>query len=125
MFSILLKFLALSESKILALKSIKEDIDINKREENLNKNLQIKFVLYFIISTLFLLFFWYYLSMFCAVYKNTQIHLIKDTLISFSLSFLYPFGIYLFPGLFRIPALSNKKGNRKNLYTISKILQLL
>ena len=124
-FNTLLKFLALSESKILALKSIKEDIDINKREENLNKNLQIKFVLYFIISTLFLLFFWYYLSMFCAVYKNTQIHLIKDTLISFSLSFLYPFGIYLFPGLFRIPALSNKKGNRKNLYTISKILQLL
>ena len=70
-FNTLLKFLALSESKILALKSIKEDIDINKREENLNKNLQIKFVLYFIISTLFLLFFWYYLSMFCAVYKNT------------------------------------------------------
>ena len=83
-------------------------------------------MLYFIISTiLLLLLFWYYLSMFCAIYKNTQLHLIKDTLISFGLSLVYPFGISLFPGLFRIPSLSNKKGKRKYLYSISKILQLL
>ena len=63
--------------------------------------------------------------MFCAIYKNTQLHLIKDTLISFGLSFIYPFGINLLPGLFRIPSLSDKKGNRKYLYIISKILQML
>ena len=122
-FNTLLKLLALSESDILTLKSKKEKKDIDKKEENLNKKLQIKFVLYFIISTILLLLFWYYLSMFCAIYKNTQLHLIKDTLISFGLSFIYPFGINLLPGLFRIPSLSDKKGNRKYLYIISKILQ--
>ena len=63
--------------------------------------------------------------MFCAIYKNTQVYLIKDTAISFGLSLLYPFGIYLLPGIFRIPALSNKKNNRKYLYNFSKILQII
>ena len=128
-FETLLKILALSDNDILKLKSEKEKAEkmnkneINQKEKDLNKKLQIKFALYFIISTIFLLFFWYYLSMFCAIYKNTQLHLIKDTLISFGLSCLYPFGLSLLPGLFRIPSLSNKKGKRKFLYIISKVLQ--
>ena len=61
--------------------------------------------------------------MFGAIYKNTQYHLLKDTLISFGLSLLYPFGIYLLPGFFRIPAISNSKKNKKYLYRFSKFLQ--
>ena len=63
--------------------------------------------------------------MFCAVYKNTQLFLIKDTLISFGLSCLYPFGIHILPGLVRIPSLSNRIGDRKFLFFISKVLQFL
>ena len=63
--------------------------------------------------------------MFCAVYVNTQIHLIKDTLISYSISFFYPFAIYLLPGLFRIPSLSNTKNKRKYIYQISKIISMI
>ena len=36
---------------------------------------------------------------------------------------IYPFGINLLPGLFRIPSLSNK--NKKSLYIFSKIVQLI
>ena len=63
--------------------------------------------------------------MFCAIYNNTQVYLIKDTLISFGLSLLYPFGIYLLPGIFRIPSLSNKNNKREYLYTVSKVLQMI
>jgi len=63
--------------------------------------------------------------MFCAIYRNTQFHLLKDTLISYVLSLIYPFGFYLLPGLFRIPALSNNNKNREILYNISKIIQLI
>ena len=63
--------------------------------------------------------------MFGAVYKNTQYHLLKDTLISFGLSMLYPFGIYLLPGLFRIPALADPNKKRECLYKFSKLLQIL
>ncbi len=49
--------------------------------------------------------------MFCAVYANTQTHLLKDTFSSFGLSLVYPFGINLIPGLFRIYALRDPKKN--------------
>ena len=62
--------------------------------------------------------------MFGAIYRNTQFHLLKDTLVSFGLSLLYPFAIYLIPGLFRIPALADPKKKKEYLYKFSKILQI-
>ena len=123
--NMILEFLALSEDNILNLKNNKEKRNLNVRATKLNKVLNIKFALYFAISFIFLLFFWYYLSMFCCVYRNTQIHLIKDTLISFLLSFLNPFIIYLLPGIFRIPALSKSKNKRYCLYKFSQVLQMI
>ena len=62
---------------------------------------------------------------FCAVYKNSQIHLITDTLISYLISLLTPFGLCLLPGIFRIPSLNSSNKNRKCLYDFSKILELV
>ena len=84
---------------------------------------KIKFILFIIIGFIILIFFWYYLSCFCCVFANTQYPLIKDTLISYGLSMLYPFGLNLIPGLFRIPAL--KSNSRKILYIISKIIAFI
>ena len=123
--NILLNFLALSESNILKLKKNKEKKNLNKRITELNNKLSIKFILYFILSFILLLLFWYYLCMFCAIYRNTQKHLIKDTLISFGLSLVYPFGIYLIPGIFRIPSLSNPLKKRKCLFNISQLFQMI
>ena len=120
----LLKLLSLSNSGILEFKQNKNKIDVNERADILKKKLSIKFVLYFIISFIFLLFFWYYISMFGAIYRNTQFHLLKDTLVSFGLSLLYPFGIYLIPGFFRIPSLSDPKREKQCLYKFSTILQI-
>ena len=117
----ILRILALSNNEILEFKKNKDKKKLDERKNNLKNNLEIKFILYFILSFIFLIFFWYYISMFGAIYKNTQYHLLKDTLISFGLSLIYPLGIYLLPGIFRIPALSNKN---KCLYKFSKILQI-
>ena len=86
-----LKLLALSNDAIINFKQNKSNINLMKRSEDLIDRLTIKFILYFIISFLLLVFFWYYISMFGVIYKNTQIHLLKDTLMSFGLRFLYPF----------------------------------
>ena len=72
-----------------------------------------------------MLFFAYFISCFCAVYKNTQIILIKNTLLSFTLSMIYPFGLNLLPGLFRIPALKASNKDKKCLYKISKIIAII
>ena len=117
----IIKFLSLSEKDILQLKNDKYKKHLKTKMMILMKRLKIKFILFFIISLSFLILFWYYLSCFCAIYKNSQIHLLKDTLISFLLSLLYPFAIYLISGLFRIPSLKNKI---MCMYKISKIIQL-
>ena len=97
-----------------------------KKEINPTKlmcKIRCKVVLFFLITDLFLFFFWVYLGCFCAVYKNTQIHLLIDVSSSFGISFITPFFIYLLPGIFRIPSL-DKKSNRSCMYKFSKILQL-
>ena len=121
----LLKLLALSNDEIVSFKHNKERKDINEKGKYLESKLNTKFVFYFIVSFIFLLFFWYYISMFGAIYRNTQIHLLKDTLLSFGLSLLYPFGICLLPGFFRIQALSDPKKKSAYLYNFSKVLQML
>ena len=97
-------------------------INLEKVSQNELNYLIKKFILFFIISFLFLLLFWYYLGCFGAVYKKSQIHLIKDTLISFGLSLIYPLLLNLLPGIIRIPSL--RKGN-KFFYKISKIIQII
>ena len=58
-FDKLLEFLALSEGNILDLKKNKEKRDLNTRVTKLNNKIRIKFILYFIVSFLFLLIYWY------------------------------------------------------------------
>ena len=121
--NIILRYLSLSEKQML---SIKSQDDYRKAEieaKNIKKCINIKLVLFFIISFLLMLFFWYYISSFCAVYQNTQIILIGDTLLSFGLSMIYPFGLNLLPATFRIIAL-RKKG-KKCLYFISRCLAII
>ena len=121
----ILKQLSLSEKDII---KIKQEKDMNNSaiySKKIEKCIKIKFVIFFIISFLLMFFFWYFISCFCAVYKNTQIILFKDTLISFSISMLYPFGINLIPGLLRIPALKAEKKDKKNLYIVSQYVALV
>ena len=118
----LLKFLALTESAILNIKYEKNLSILSLRKNVILLGIKRKLISFFIISFFFLLFFWYYIACFCVVYKNTQIHLIKDFVFSFAVSLLYPFLIYFFPGIFRICALRKKK---KYMYKFSQILQVI
>ena len=115
----LLKFLCLTEKDILKVKNINiKDID---KASNTMKFIKIKFTFFILVSFIIILFLWYYLLCFCAVYENTQIHLLKNSLISFGSSFFTPFFIYIFPGMLRIPSLQSKK--KECLYKLSKIIQ--
>ena len=121
--NILVKTLSLTQKNILELKNNKENI-ISK-ENSLMGCLKIKFVIFFFLSFILLCFFWFYLACFCCIYPNTQIHLIKDSSISFALSLIYPFFMNLFPGFFRIPSLKAEKKDKECLYKFSQIIQLI
>ena len=121
-----MKTFSLTEKNVLQLKKviIKKGNNNNIKKTVLNCLIK-KFLFFFVISFIFLTFFWYYLASFGAVYKNTQLYLLKDTLISFSLALVYPFGIYLIPGIFRISSLKNTKKDKKCIYNFSKIIQFI
>ena len=82
----------------------------------------IKYTIFFILGIIFLGFFWILLSSFGAVYQNTQIFLVKNTLISFAIDMVYPFFYNIFPCIFRMISLSAKS---EYIYNFSKFLQLL
>ena len=121
----LVQLLGLSNDAIVDFKQEEDTNNINKNGAKLVRKLKIKFVFYFILSFILLSFFWYYISMFDAVYRNTQFFLLKDTLMGFALSLITPFVIYIFPGFFRIPALTAPKKDKKCLYNFSKIFTIL
>jgi hypothetical protein len=122
---IIIKNLSLSQKNILEIKNAKNLKKAQLLVVDVLKCLKIRFTFFFLLCFLFLIFFWYYLACFCAVYKNTQIHLIKDTILSFLLSLLYPFGLNLIPGLFRIPSIKGRNKKRICLYKASRIIELI
>ena len=123
--NIILKILSLSEKQILNIKQEKNYSKAKTISNTIIKCLQIKLAFFFVLSLLLMLFFWYFIYCFCSVYKNTQIILITDTLISFALSMIYPFGLNLFAGFFRIPALRAENKNKKYFYILSGYIALI
>ena len=121
--SALVQILGLSNDAIISFKQSEEAQNVDKRGKKLIKMLKIKFVFYFILSFILLIAFFYYISIFDAVYKNTQFLLLQDTFIGFALSMVTPFVIYLIPGLFRLPALAAH--NRRCVYNFSKLFTIL
>ena len=80
------------------------------------------------ISMLFCIYFyiflgyWYVVAAFCAVYENTQRVFIKDSLMSFLLSLLYPFILYLIPTSLRLIAIRCTKFKLEWVYKLSDII---
>ena len=120
--NVLIKFLSLSQGKIVEIKNVKEKKGLDDKYKKLISTLKIKFTIFFILTFILLIVVWFYISCFCGIYVNTQTHLFKDTLISFVFSLIYPLAIYLLPGIFRILSLKHKKSY---LYKFSKLLQMI
>ena len=123
--NMILKLLSLSEKNILSMKQEKNIKSLILKSKNIKSCIIIKFIIFFLLSNILLLFFWYFISCFCAVYTNTQLILINDTFISFGLSMAYPFGLNLIPGIFRITALRSKKKDKQCMYKISLLIALI
>ena len=74
-------------------------VDNRKKKEiktkiiNILKCLKLKIIIFFVLELILMLFFLYYITAFCHVYKSTQISWIYDILISYGFSFLVSLGI--------------------------------
>ena len=123
--TIIIKFIFLSERNIHQVKiqvTYEEAINISHK---VKKELCIKYTLFFILGIIFLFIFWLFLSSFGAVFQNTQVTLVENTIISFGISFIYPFLYNIIPCLLRMCSLSDKDNQSSCLYDVSKFFQLL
>ena len=120
----IIKYLVISERYLLQIKYESSYEKPSSMADKVKRCLLIKYLFFFVFSMVFLLFFWYYLSSFCAVFQNSQLFLFINTIISCIIALLYPFFINIFPGIFRIPSL-NKNTNKECLYKLSQIIQYL
>ena len=116
---ILIKYFSLSEKDII---KIKNDPKNEDKVKQIQQCLYIKYIIFYILGLILLIFFWYYLSSFCAVFINSQIYLINNTIISLIISLLYPFFINFLPCTIRIISLNKEN---KFFYNASKILQII
>ena len=112
----------LSEEKIS--KIIENNISqIDTKSNNLFDISKCKLSIFFVLITLFHLLFWYYLSAFCAVYKNTQVALILNTIQSiFDSLVTYPVIICFILCIMRRCALKAANKDKEFLYNLSNKL---
>ena len=76
----------------------------------INKILKLKILIFIILETLFLLFFYYLVTAFCEVYQKTQISWISDSFMSFLISFPIEFAVaFLNAVLYKISIIKKSK----------------
>ena len=99
-------FLSMTDSSIYEIKSLSKKPNNGKKIIDIINCIKAKLIAFFISTFILFLAFWYFISAFCAVYKNTQEIFIRDSTISFATSLLDPFIIYGFTMILRRISLS-------------------
>ena len=112
-----IRFIITCHKMFIKLKNMEEYQDAQKQSFYIHKCLIIKYTIYFIVSLILLIFFWYFITSFGAIFHYTQNHLFLNAFISFCLSNIYPFIYLLIPALFRYLAL---KKNHEKFYCLSQ-----
>ena len=135
---VILCFLSMTDKHIYDIKALvreqkeknkKEKKDINDKKElgqkimNILDTMQRKLVSFFVFTFLLFLFYWYFISAFCAVYQNTQVIFLRDSGISFITSLVETCIIYGFTNILR--AISLSLCCRKKLGCVYKISDLI
>ena len=120
---VFLCFLSLTDKHIYQIKNLESNNSKNNKIIiDIFKCIKIKLICYFVFTFILFGFYWYIIASFCAVYENTQIPFIKDSLMSFLLSIIYPFILYSIPSEFRLCAIRSKNKNLECLYKLSDVI---
>ena len=82
--NLLIKFVSLSEHDLLEIKKNP------KKKDAMAKKIKIKTIILFSVSFVLIGLFWYYVSAFCAIFKNSQGHYFTNVLVAFIVCNLWP-----------------------------------
>ena len=91
---VLLCYLSMTDVTIYKIKELSRNKKNDEQIMDLIKCMKRKLIGFYIATFLLFLFYWYFISAFCAVYQNTQKTFLLDSLISIIVQFIDPFFIY-------------------------------
>ena len=114
---ILIRFIITCHKKLIKLKNMDVYEEAQKESFAIHKFYIILYIIYYIVGSVLLLFFWYFITSFGAIFQYTQDHCFLNAFISFCFSMIYPFIYLLIPAWFRYLAL---KKNYERLYCVSQ-----
>ena len=111
--NLLIKFVSLSERTLLQIKNK------TKTKEEVERIIKIKTYILFIISFILIGLCWYYVSAFCAIFKNSQIHYLINVLVAFIVCNIWPCVTTLIAPAMRKYAIKN---DSSCMYNASKVV---
>ena len=120
---IFLCFLSLTDKYIYKIKSYIE----NRKKEKIPKIMKCicaKLIFFYVFTFIVFGMYWYIISVFCGVYRNTQKTFIKDSIISFCICLAYPLILYFISACLRICSLRTSKKNLKYVYKLSYMIPI-
>ena len=103
---VLLCYLSMTDVHFYEIKSLPKSQKNGDKIVDILDCIRKKLVSFFVFTFLLFLFYWYFISAFCAVYQNTQTIFLRDSMISFLTAFIDPFIIYGFTCILRKLSLS-------------------
>ena len=118
---IVLCFLSMTDRYIYEIRAVSKTERDGKKIVDILTKMKINLIIFFCSLLLVSIFYWYFISAFCAVYNNTQGMYIIDCLLSFIFFSIDPFIVYALVSLIRFIAIKKKV---KWLYVIGTIFPI-
>jgi hypothetical protein len=103
----IVRFVSLSERDLSKIAQQKNPENRKALAEKTKRILKIKLIILFAISGLLIALCWYYVSAFCAVFKNSQGHYFTNLVIAFIVCNIWPCVTSLIPPIFRRKSLDD------------------
>ena len=103
---VILCFFSMTDVNVYEIKSLPKEEKNGEKVINIIDKMKRKLAWFFAVTFILFLFYWYFISAFCAVYQNTQTIFLRDSGISILTSFIDPFIIYGITTLLRLISLS-------------------
>ena len=78
--------LSMTDKAVYQIKILKQDKNKKNQIQNIIKSIKLKLYMFFLISLILVIFYFYTVSTFCATYENTQLVILKDAITTISAS---------------------------------------
>ena len=118
---LIVRFVCLNERDISKVASEKHLTERKEMAKKVKKSSNLKLIILYAISGVLILLCWYYVSAFCAIFKNSQKNYLINFLACFIVCNLWPFVTSIIPTVMRRKALDNKN---ECLYKASQIVSI-